>query len=280
MKKFIALMLAGLMVLSFGACKKKTEENSEAEDKYLQEVIDRGVLKVGIVASEVSAMSFIDDKYNIVGFDIELAGMICDYIEENYCEGGELKIQFNPVASNERAKAVSEGEVDIMFGGCVYGSDSEMVYSNGYIKDRIVAVADKEYVSAGEMRGLKVAVMGDEDITAALKAEGAENMTSFNSVAGMLAALEDGSADAAVMSEPAYNYYLTQTYGEDLDKAPFIVGDIGLENKIYAACAKSEAKSIVSAVNKALKSFSEDKSLEALADKWFGSHDCLNLQEN
>ena len=92
----IAGILAGLP-LTRSATYFVLNEVDEITDQNFQKIEENGVMKVGIVASKEPPMAFVDEDYNIVGFDMDLAKKIGEYINENQADGKEIKIQFEAI---------------------------------------------------------------------------------------------------------------------------------------------------------------------------------------
>ena len=280
MKRFLMLILAIVMIFTVSGCKKNITED-KITDLNFQNIEEKGIMKVGIVASKEPPMAFVNEDYNIVGFDMDLAKEIGEYINENQADDKEIRIQFEAIKSADRQTALENGAIDILVDGCVYAENDSFLYSDGYIKNRTVAVADKKYKSMGELKNLKVAVMGGEDVILKLRDAGVEDVLSYNDVGEMFKLLEEKQADALVMSDLTYLYYINSVYGKDSDKAEEIfASDIGFENEIFAVAARKDAKSVIAKVNEALKALRENKGLNEISDKWFATDACLNLQEN
>ena len=201
-------------------------------------------------------------------------------VDENGSEEKEIKVQFEAIRSADRQTAVENGTVDVLVDGSVYAENESFLYSDGYIKSRMVAVAGKKYKSMGELKNLKVAVMGGENVAEKLKEAGVEDVSTYKDIDEMFKLLEEKSADVLIMSDLAYMYYINSVYDEESDKEEIFASDIGFEAEIYAVAAKKDAKSVIAKVNEALKALKENGSINELSDTWFGTGDCLNLQEN
>ena len=61
-----------VMIFAFSGCKNNVEVD-EITDQNFQKIEENGIMKVGIVASKEPPMAFVDENYNIVGFDMDLA---------------------------------------------------------------------------------------------------------------------------------------------------------------------------------------------------------------
>lgn len=120
MKKKLALLLAGIMVLSMMAgCGKKEEAAAEpaaaevteeaepaaeelAED--VQAIVDRGVLRVG-VKNAVPGFGYQDTLTNeYSGLEIDLAQMIADYLG--------VDVEYTAVTAATRGELLDSGDID------------------------------------------------------------------------------------------------------------------------------------------------------------------------
>lgn len=126
MKKKVALLLAGIMVLSMMAgCGKKeeaaaepaaaeaeaAEETAEAEPvaevelaEDVQAIVDRGVLRVG-VKNAVPGFGYQDTLTNeYSGMEIDLAQMIADYLG--------VDVEYTTVTAATRGELLDSGDID------------------------------------------------------------------------------------------------------------------------------------------------------------------------
>ncbi|MCQ2553662.1 MAG: transporter substrate-binding domain-containing protein [Clostridia bacterium] len=79
MKKFLALLLAVIMVLSFAACGKK-EEPKPADPTPAPAPAPAKVKFIQGIDAEYPPFSYMDDKGNYTGFDVEICKAACDLL--------------------------------------------------------------------------------------------------------------------------------------------------------------------------------------------------------
>lgn len=112
MKKKLALLLTGIMVLSMLAgCGKKEEaaaepaaETAEELAEDVQAIVDRGVLRVG-VKNAVPGFGYQDTLTNeYSGLEIDLAQMIADYLG--------VDIEYTAVTAATRGELLDSGDID------------------------------------------------------------------------------------------------------------------------------------------------------------------------
>lgn len=177
MKKLLAILLAGTMILSLSACKgNKAEEagiskaagsmetsgkeSTEGLTGRLKAIKEAGVLKVA-TSPDYPPYEFEDitkvgqDKY--AGADIELAKYIADKLG--------VKLQLEPMAFDACMAAVSEGRVDMTLCGMVPKKEREITmdftdvyYNNG---DQVIVILKEDadqYQKLTDFSGKSVAV--------------------------------------------------------------------------------------------------------------------------
>lgn len=121
MKKFMALLLTGVMALSMlTACgsdadttettetadttEESTEESTAEYSADVQDIIDRGVLRVGVKA-DVAGFGFQDTLTGeYAGMEIELAALIADYLG--------VDIEYTAVTAATRGELLNDGSID------------------------------------------------------------------------------------------------------------------------------------------------------------------------
>ena len=75
MKKFLAMILAGVLALSLAACGKSDKTSAGSSESDLEYVKNKGTLVVGI--TDFAPMDYKDDNGNWIGFDADMAAAIC-----------------------------------------------------------------------------------------------------------------------------------------------------------------------------------------------------------
>lgn len=177
MKRLLAILLAGIMILSLSACKgnhaekagiSKTTDSMETSGKEstegltgrLKAIKEAGVLKVA-TSPDYPPYEFEDitkvgqDKY--AGADIELAKYIADKLG--------VKLQLEAMAFDACMAAVSEGRVDMTLCGMVPKKErkitmdfTDVYYNNG---DQVVVILKEDadqYQKLADFSGKSVAV--------------------------------------------------------------------------------------------------------------------------
>lgn len=212
----LALMLAGI-----AGCSSQSSQGTEAakETSYLQQVKDRGVLRVATNGT-FAPFTFIDQrdgKNENVGSDIELAKYIADQL------GVELEL-----STVEQAAVVSgtaEGRYDLGISACGKTEERERVVdftSLYYVADAencetiFVREADADqYHSLDDFVGKVVGVSNgtvEESLANAQLPEGTTIQKYDNTNDGMLA-LSEGKIDAYCLVDTVGNLYISNNPG-------------------------------------------------------------------
>ena len=169
MKKFLAIALAALMLLSFAACgETEVESLSAAYDKYAAQYPADGADGVLTVAlsPDFAPMEFYDLAKNgtdaIVGFDPLLAKYLAT--EMGYT------LELKPMSFDACQAAVQSGKVDIAISGFSWTADREQNYeiTNYYIagdnetEQSIICLKENEgkWTTPEDFAGLKIAYQG------------------------------------------------------------------------------------------------------------------------
>ncbi len=107
MKKMMALLLAGVLALSALTACSNSEDSAVADGTYsadVQEIIDSGVLKVG-VKGDVTGFGFEDTLTGeYTGMEVELAALIADYLG--------VDIEYTTVTAATRSELLDSGDID------------------------------------------------------------------------------------------------------------------------------------------------------------------------
>ena len=167
MKKFLALLLSGLMVLSLAACGGETAtedtstedtentENTDTAESDLQYVQDKGTLVVGITYFEpMDYKAEGSDEW--IGFDADMA--------KAFAESLGVEVEFLEINWDNKALELENKGVDAVWNGMTLTDDvkalmatSEPYCLNGQVVVLAADVAD-QYQTVESLSGLSFAV--------------------------------------------------------------------------------------------------------------------------
>ena len=207
MKKFLALLLSGLMVLSLAACGGETAtedtstedtentENTDTAESDLQYVQDKGTLVVGITYFEpMDYKAEGSDEW--IGFDADMA--------KAFAESLGVDVEFQEITWDYKVEELDSKAIDCVWNGMTLGEDvmAAMGTSVPYCTNAQVLVvpADKaaDFEGLTSLEGLNVAVesgSAGEDAAIAL----GSTTVPVQSQANTLMEVSAGTSDAAVI---------------------------------------------------------------------------------
>ena len=108
MKKLIFLIILFLIGVAAFDVLCSTNDKEFAEADLYDEIMKRGVIKVG-VNTDAKPFGYIDEKGQTVGYDVDLARYIAQYIVKS-----PERIEFVPVTASNRLIKAATGEADIV----------------------------------------------------------------------------------------------------------------------------------------------------------------------
>ena len=211
MKKWIALLLAALLVFSLAACSNntpasdtaetgepattedtaETAETDSASDKaYVQE---KGTLIVGI--TDFAPMDY-QENGEWIGFDADMA--------KAFAESLGVSVEFSEITWDYKVEELESKAIDVVWNGMTLTDEvtSSMATSNPYCTNYQVLVypADKaaEFENLTSLEGLSVAVESGSAGEDAAEALGASTVA-VQSQANTLMEVSAGTSDAAVI---------------------------------------------------------------------------------
>ena len=189
MKKFLAIMLAALMVLALVSCGGTATAGKDSE--Y---VTGKGKLVVGI--TDFEPMDFKDSNGKWIGFDADLAAAFAKELG--------VEVEFAEIEWESKLEELNGKNIDCVWNGMTLTDEVKagMETSNAYINNAqiIVVPAEKaaEYQTAEACKGLQFAVEKGSAGADAAK----ENGFSFTEVTAQSDALMEvaaGTSDAAII---------------------------------------------------------------------------------
>ncbi len=182
-----------------------------AQESTLDKVLKRGKVIVG-VSSEAPPFGFIDDKGELVGFDIDIAKIIA-----NKMFGEDGHIEFLKQGFAARWANANSGKIDFGIQITTVHSQrpTKVAFTRSYVDSGIVLVSKKgsgiKKIADANKDGVKVAnltVPAQEERAKRLfpKAE----LVVFDSTAAQFNAVRSGRANAAQLDEPIARWYASQ----------------------------------------------------------------------
>lgn len=168
MKKFIALLLSVLMVLSMVACGAK-DTSGDADQKAqtdMEYVKEKGTLIVGI--TDFAPMDYKDDNGEWIGFDADMA--------KAFAESLGVKVEFVEIDWDNKVMELDGKTIDCVWNGMTLTDEikAAMETSNAYCNNAQVVVVNKDvadkYQTVESLSDLKFAVeagsAGEKEVTA------------------------------------------------------------------------------------------------------------------
>ena len=208
MKKFLALLLSGLMVLSLAACGGETAtedtstedtentENTDTAESDLQYVQDKGTLVVGITYFEpMDYKAEGSDEW--IGFDADMA--------KAFAESLGVSVEFIEIDWDNKILELDSKSIDAVWNGMTLTDEvlNSMECSNPYCKNAQVVVVKSEvadqYQDTESLSGLAFAVEAGSAGESAVKDLGLEDYTAVPTQADALMNVAAGTADACVI---------------------------------------------------------------------------------
>ena len=274
MKKFIALLLAMLMVFAMVACgsEETTEapettdapeavETVESDKEY---ILANGKMLVGITIYE--PMNYFDENGELTGFDTEFAQAVCDKLG--------LAAEFVEINWDTKEVELAAKSIDCIWNGMTITAEraANMSISDPYVKNAqvIIVKADSEIAATADLIGKTVvAEMGSageaqivgEDANADLAQAEYVGMTKQTDC---LLEVKAGAADAAVL-----DWTLAMSMvGEGTDFSDLMIMDgVELATEEYGIAFR-QGSDMTAAVNEAIAELVADGTLPALAEKY------------
>ncbi|RKD21467.1 amino acid ABC transporter substrate-binding protein, PAAT family [Caminicella sporogenes DSM 14501] len=260
-KKFITVLLIGVMLFSFTACQKgvSSENNSDKEVKKvskLETIKKAGKLVVGTSADYPPyEFHYVNNgKDEIVGFDIAIANEIAKDL------GVELEIE--DIGFDGLLAALKGDKVDIVIAGMTPTEERKksVDFSKVYYKAvQSVLVGSKDVDKfktiddlTGKVIGVQKGTIQEELAKTQIKDAKIESLTS---IADLILQLKNGKVDAVIAEAPVAKAYAKNIDGIEVSSIQLETDDNG-----SAVAVNKGNEDLVEAINKTLdKLMSENK---------------------
>ena len=261
MKKFVALLLAVLMVASLCACgQKDTQTGSDIK------TVTAGKLTMSTNAQFPPYESVADDGkgYEGTGFegiDIEIAYALAQKLG--------LELVVDDMDFDSALSAVQTGKSDIVAAGVTVTPERQntMCFTDSYANGVQVVIVKEgsDIKSIDDLTGKRIAAQ--IGTTGADKANSVKDakVTLFNTNTESAMELTNGGVDAVINDSPVVGYYLAQGGSADAKT----VGDV-LEAEEYGIAVKKGNDKLAAEIDKALAELKKNGEYDKIYKTWFG----------
>ena len=271
MKKFLALVLAALMVFAFVACNGTGKDNNGASNaSNASDTSDTSdtTEKATLVMATNAAFPPYEFKEgdSFAGIDVEIAGKIAEKLG--------MTLEIKDVEFGSIVGGVQTGKFDIGMAGMTVTDErlKSVNFSDSYATgiQVVIVKADSAIKSLDDLKGdgsMKFGVQQDTtgDIYASDTVEnggyGKDNVVRYKTGADAVQALKTGKVDAVIIdNEPAKSFVSANEGLSILD------GSWVEEN--YAIAIAKENTELLEKVNNALKELTADGTVKSIIDKY------------
>lgn len=260
MKKVIILALClALCLTMFAGCGSESTETTPAPTASTTET-ETFVFTMGL-DDTFTPMGFRDDSNNIVGFDIDVATAVCDYL------GWELVLQ--PIAWESKELELNAGTIDCIWNGMSYSDEraAAMTLSMPYMNNEMVFVVRSGEVSSvsdlyGKTVGVQSGSTADETLSSSDYASEI-SILSYDTNDIALFDLDFNGIDAVFMDSVSAGYYIA-TSGKDLEMLTE-----GSSTEQYVIGFRKDDTELCAEVESALYALEANGTLETISIKWF-----------
>lgn len=147
MKKLMAVVLAGsargLLRLSGCGGDTPTPTATPAADESLQKVLDKDELIIGLDVA-FPPMGFLNEKNEIVGFDVDLAKAVGEILGVN--------VQLRPIDWKSKELELKSGKVDVLWNGYTItdARKKEVLFSDPYLNNKQIIIVKTDSCNSGK----------------------------------------------------------------------------------------------------------------------------------
>ena len=271
MKKFLALVLASLMVFAFVACGGTGKDNNGASDasnaSNASDTSDTTEKETLVMATNATFPPYeFKEGDSFAGIDVEIAGKIAEKLG--------MTLEIKDVEFGSIIGGVQTGKFDIGMAGMTVTDErlKSVNFSDSYATGIQVVIVkeDSAIKSLDDLKGdgsMKFGVQQDTtgDIYASDTVEnggyGKDNVVRYKTGADAVQALKTGKVDAFIIdNEPAKNFVKAN------EGLSILNGDWVKEN--YAIAIAKDNTELLEKVNGALKELIADGTVKAIIDKY------------
>lgn len=273
MKKRIALILAGTMLMSFVLSACGDDKTASKNDAKKEDTVDtssdenkKTTFTVGFDA-EYPPYGYMDENGEYTGFDLELA--------EAVCELEDWELVKKPINWDAKDMELNSGSIDCIWNGfTMNGREDDYTFSISYVDNsQVIVTAENSGINtledlAGKTVGVQAAsaalelLQSDEKDGQKALADTFGALNEFADYNTAFTELQAGALDALAIDIGVANYQI-KSRGEG-----YKILEKTLNTEQYAIAFKKGDQELRDVVNADLKKLTEDGTVAKLAEKY------------
>lgn len=253
----ILFLMVLIMMLAAGCGKTGAGE----EEKSLTIKADK--LLVGTHVGYAPMEYYEKDGTTLTGFDMELAGMLADYMG--------LELEVVPCAWDAIFHRLDEGSFDVVISSVSFTKERNEKYflTKPYLKNGLVLVVPQKSRAvsiaslAGGCVGVQLDTTADQLVKSYVKAGNDIEPAQYENVLNALEAMERGDVDGVVTDSVVADFYLVNHSGYKIVWSSD-------EEEPFCICMDREKEKLQEKIEDALKALEQHGKLKELSKKYFG----------
>ena len=271
MKKFVALLLALVMVLSLAACGSKTADTDQPTDDGDSAAAEFTTANKGVLTMATNA-TFPPYEYvegnQVVGIDAEIAAAIADKLG--------LELQIEDMEFDSIIEAVKSGKADIGLAGMTVTPDrqEEVNFTETYATgvQVVIVTEDSPITSVDDLFaegnnyiiGVQRNTTGDLYTTWDLEDAGLATIDRYSKGADAVRALKTGKVDCVVIDNEPAKAFVAEVEGLKILETEYVLED-------YAGAMSKDNTALYEAVNAALQELIADGTVKSIIDTYISA---------
>lgn len=226
LKNYVFALCATATLTMMSGC---SNESIKAHGGNLEEIVKSKTLVVGTNA-EYAPFEYINTAGKVVGYDIDVVGLIETKIEATY--DIDLNVVITDMPFDGLIGSMNSNQIDFI--AAAFSKDAErektLAFSNIYYKAQTVLVVKDNNTSVTDydsLSGKKLgAQLGTVQVDFATEATGESNVSAIASLSGLILDLQVGNIDALVVEKPVAQNIVGKNNGfKIIDTIPFADDD-------------------------------------------------------
>ena len=237
-------------------------EATEEATGLLKDIKDRGYIIVGTEGTW-SPYTFHDADDNLVGYDVEVAKYIADYIG--------VDIQYSETVWSSMFASLDAGQIDVVINGVSYNEERAEKYDfsipYNYSQHAYITLAERDDLNTLEDAAGKTAANDPTSSIGKYAEDAGAVLDEVGEAAQAISEVKNGRADLSFGTVVGFEDYLNQ-HPEDREVLKVVVTS-DPEPNAYIPVVKGNEQ-LVEILNEALQAAYDDGTLSELAIKYFG----------